>query len=157
MNIQVFDTSNQIVARVPLPQLPLITTDGMFEGAVGLPSTITTGNYSVKVQTDRYLRKLVPGIQQIVAGQQVSVTPVQMIAGDTNNDNVLNVLDYNALLDCGYGELNPLPMNDPNSTFNSSNCQVHQPTADVDLNDDGIINSTDYNLFLRELSVQNGD
>jgi hypothetical protein len=129
----------------------------MFEGAVGLPSSVKTGNYSIKVQTDRYLKKLVPGIQQIVAGQQVSVTPVQMIAGDTNNDNVINVLDYNAMLDCGYGALNPLPMNDPNSAFHSTNCQIHTPAEDVDINDDGIINSTDYNLFLRELSVQNGD
>jgi hypothetical protein len=80
-----------------------------------------------------------------------------LVTGDTNNDNVLNILDYNALLDCGYGELNPLPINDPNSTYNSKECQVHTPTEDVDLNDDGIINSTDYNLFLRELSVQNGD
>jgi hypothetical protein len=156
LNIQVFNTNNQSVASSAAP-VTYNSTDGMFEGAVGLPSTVVTGNYSVKIQTNRYLRKLVPGIAQVVAGQQVTVSPVQMIAGDTNNDNVLNVLDYNALLDCGYGELNPLPMNDPNSTFHSSNCQVHQPTEDVDLNDDGIINSTDYNLFLRELSVQNGD
>jgi hypothetical protein len=156
LHIEVFDTNNSLVASSSSP-VTYNNTDGMFEGAVGLPNTVTTGNYSVKIQTDRYLRKLVPGIQQVVAGAQVSVAPVQMIAGDTNNDNVLNVLDYNALLDCGYGQLNPLPMNDPNSAFNSANCQIHAPAQDVDLNDDGIINSTDYNLFLRELSVQNGD
>lgn len=156
LQITVYDTNNQVVASSSSP-VTFNSTDGMFEGGVGLPSTVKTGNYSVKIQTDRYLRKLVPGIQQVVAGQQVSVTPVQMIAGDTNNDNVLNVLDYNAMLDCGYGQLNPLPMNDPNSAFHSTNCQVHTPPEDVDINDDGIINSTDYNLFLRELSVQNGD
>jgi len=156
LKIQVFDTNNKEVADSAAP-VTFDNASGMFIGAVGLPSSVKTGNYSVKVQTDRYLKKLVPGIQQIVTGQEVSVTPVEMIAGDTNNDNVLNVLDYNALLDCGYGELNPLPMNDPNSSFHSSNCQVHTPTEDVDINDDGIINSTDYNLFLRELSVQNGD
>jgi len=156
LKVTVFDTSNQVVANSTSP-VTYNSADGMFEGAVGLPNSVKTGNYSVKIQTNRYLKKLVPGIQQIVAGQNVTVTPVEMITGDTNNDNVLNVLDYNAMLDCGYGELNPLPMNDPSSTYISADCQVHSPTEDIDLNDDGIINSTDYNLFLRELSVQNGD
>lgn len=156
LNIQVFDTNNQIVASSSAP-IAYDSSAGTFVGEVGLPSTVPSGEYSVKVQTDRYLRKLVPGIQQIVADQVTTVPTVRLIAGDTNNDNVLNVLDYNALLDCGYGELNPLPMNDSNSTFHSQACQVHAPAEDADLNDDGIINSTDYNLFLRELSVQNGD
>lgn len=156
LSIQVFNTSNQIVASSSSP-VTFDATSGTFIGAVGLPSSVKSGNYSVKVQTDSYLRRLVPGIQQVVAGQETMVAPVQMIAGDTNTDNVLNVLDYNALLDCGYGELDPLPMNDPNAVFNSSDCQIHTPAQDVDVNDDGVINSTDYNLFLRELSVQNGD
>ncbi|HWY79070.1 MAG TPA: hypothetical protein VNW29_01805 [Candidatus Sulfotelmatobacter sp.] len=156
LNVTVFNTSNQIVASSSSPVV-FDSGTGTFIGAVGLPQSVQSGNYSIKIQTDRYLRKLVPGIQQIVSGQMTQVTPVQMIAGDTNNDNVLNILDYNALLDCGYGQLNPLPMNDPNSTFHSAACQVHTPSEDVDINDDGIINSIDYNLFLRELSVQNGD
>ncbi|HSX08833.1 MAG TPA: cohesin domain-containing protein [Candidatus Saccharimonadales bacterium] len=156
LQITVYDTTNKVVANSQAP-VTYDVTSGMFIGAVGLPSSVQTGNYSVKIQTDRYLRKLVPGIQQVVSGQQVTVAPVQLIAGDSNNDNVLNVLDYNAMLDCGYGQLNPLPMNDPNAVYNSTNCKVHTPTEDIDINDDGIINSTDYNLFLRELSVQNGD
>jgi hypothetical protein len=156
LNIQVFDTNNQAVASSTAP-VTYDSSTGTFVGSIGLPSSVKTGNYSVKIQTNSYLRRLVPGIQQIVAGQATQVASVQMIAGDTNTDNVLNVLDYNAMLDCGYGQLNPLPLNDPNSTFHSSNCQVHTPPDGVDVNDDGIINSVDYNLFLRELSVQNGD
>jgi hypothetical protein len=154
--IQVFNTNNQAIASSSAP-LTYDSSTGMFVGEIGLPSTVPSGQYSIKVQTDRYLRKLIPGIQQIVANQATAVPQVRLIAGDTNNDNVLNVLDYNALLDCGYGELNPLPINDANSTFHSQACQVHTPPEDVDLNDDGLIDSTDYNLFLRELSVQNGD
>jgi len=155
LKVEVFNTSNQIVASSSAP-ITFSSDAGTFDGAVGLP-TVQSGEYSVKIQTNRYLRKLVPGIQQIVSGQVTKVTAVRLVSGDTNNDNVLNVLDYNALLDCGYGQLNPLPMNDSNSTFHATACQVHSPPEDVDLNDDGIINSTDYNLFLRELSVQNGD
>ena len=160
LKVQVANTSNQIVASSSA-SVTYDSASGMFLGAVGLPSTLPSGNYSVKIQTDRYLWKLVPGIQQIVTGQATQIPPVQMIAGDTNNDNALSALDYNALLDCGYGELNPLPINDPNSTFHSQACQAHNqpnaPVEDIDINDDGVINSTDFNLFLRELSVQNGD
>lgn len=156
LDVQVFNTNNNIVASTTA-NIEYDTGSGDFLGSVGLPTSVTSGNYYVKVQTDRYLRRLIPGIVQIESGQQTKVPVVNLIAGDTNNDNVLNILDYNALLDCGYGEINPLPMNDPNSTFNSKACQVHQPAQDVDINDDGVINSTDYNLFLRELSVQNGD
>jgi hypothetical protein len=156
LNVQVYDTNNNIVASSSAP-INYDTNAGAFDGAVGLPTTVASGNYYVKVTTDSYLRKLVPGIQQIVSGQTTQLPSVELVAGDTNNDNVLNILDYNALLDCGYGDISPLPINDPNSTYNSTACQVHQPSIDVDSNDDGIINSTDYNLFLRELSVQNGD
>ena len=79
------------------------------------------------------------------------------MAGDTNGDNALNILDYNAFLDCGYGVLNPLPINDANSYFNKKICQNHPPTENIDIEDNGLVNSYDYNLFLRELSVQNGD
>ncbi len=156
LNVQVFDTNNAIVASSSAP-VTYDSSTGTFLGSVGLSSSVPSGNYYIKVQTERYLRKLMPGITQLVAGQTTQVPSARLITGDTNNDNVLNVLDYNALLDCGYGEINPLPINDPNSTFNKSACQVHQPAQDIDLNDDGIVDSTDYNLFLRELSVQNGD
>lgn len=156
LNVQVFDTNNNLAASGS-GNINYNSTSGTFLGAVGLPATVQSGDYYVKVQTDRYLWKLVPGIIQITSDQTTKVPSVQLVNGDTNNDNLLNIIDYNALIDCGYGEINPLPMNDQNSTYNSSACQVHQPTQDVDLNDDGIIDSTDYNLFLRELSVQNGD
>ncbi len=154
--VQVFDTNNNLVASAA-GTVTYSSIPGTFLGTIGLPATVQSGNYYVKVQTDRYLRKLVSGIVQIAANQTTKVTSVQLVNGDTNNDNVLNILDYNALLDCGYGEINPLPLSNSSSTYNSSACQIHQPAQDVDLNDDGIINSTDYNLFLRELSVQNGD
>lgn len=155
-DVQIINTDNQIVAS----GTAAITYDpgtGTFTGKMGLPNNITAGNYNIKVKTDRYLRRLVPGVQQIKALQDNVVATAQMVAGDTNNDNFLNVIDYNAFLDCGYGELNPLPMSDPNAKYNTANCQVHTPHEDVDINDDGIVNSYDYNLFLRELSVQNGD
>lgn len=156
LNVQMFDTNNNLVASTSAP-IQYTNSSGEFLGDVGLPGTVSSGDYYVKIQTDRYLRRLIPGIVQVVSNKVTQIPAVNLVAGDTNNDNVLNILDYNALLDCGYGDINPLPISDPNSTFNTSACQVHQPAQDLDVNDDGIVNSTDYNLFLRELSVQNGD
>ena len=153
--VEIYDINNQVVASGSAPVT--FTADGTFVGAVGLGSDVPSGNYNVKVTTDRYLRRLVPGIHQIEADKVNELPETQMIAGDTNGDNFLNVLDYNALLDCGYGLLEPLPMADANAPYNSQECQIHTPAENVDIDDNGYINSFDYNLFLRELSVQNGD
>jgi hypothetical protein len=159
LDVQIFDSNNQLVSSVSAPTAINYEgpTVGGFAGSVDLGPSFPSGKYNIKVKTDRYLRKLVPGIFTIENKQVTNVADVAMIAGDTNGDNFLNVLDYNALLDCGFGNISPLPMADPNATYNSTNCKGH-PTAElVDVNDDGVINGPDYNLFIRELSVQNGD
>ena len=155
LDVEVYDTNNQIVASTSAA-VTYDSATGTVIGALGL-GTIPAGNYNFKIKTDRYLRRLVPGIAQIKVNEANPLPATQMVAGDTNGDNFLNILDYNALLDCGYGELNPLPAADPNSKFNTTQCSVHTPVENVDLDDNGVVNSYDYNLFLRELSVQNGD
>lgn len=156
LQVEVFNTDNQIVASASAP-VNYDPATGTFTGKMGLGQNVTSGNYNVKVKTDRYLRRLVPGILQIQANVENEVPDTQLVAGDTNGDNFLNVIDYNALLDCGYGELNPLPQADANSKFNTQECKAHAPVINVDIDDNGVVNSYDYNLFLRELSVQNGD
>jgi hypothetical protein len=156
LNILVFDASNHVVANTFMPII-YDRASGSFIGSLRLDDTIPAGNYTIKIKTDRYLRKILPGVQQIKRGQDNAFKDIQMIAGDANNDNLLNVLDYNALRDCGYGQLNPLPNIDSKSVFQSTACQAHAPAENVDLDDNGTINAFDYNLFLRELSVQKGD
>ncbi|MBI4096799.1 MAG: VWA domain-containing protein [Candidatus Levybacteria bacterium] len=97
------------------------------------------GVYTIKVKTQKYLRTLVPGTHNIKNGEGYAVPQFQMVAGDVNGDNLLNVLDYNILTDC-YSDLKqPLSCPDPNKKFIS------------DLTDDGKVNAFDYNLFIREL------
>lgn len=154
--VEIFDANAQLVTS----KTGTITYDaqnGNFKGTVGLGTNFASGPYSVKVKSDQYLRRLVPGIQTITSGQNNAIPVVQMVAGDTNGDNTLDILDYSALLDCGYGDINPLLMTNSSSTFKQLVCQIHSPAANIDLDDNGIINSFDYNLFLRELSVQSGD
>lgn len=156
LQVEVYNTDNQLVASTSAP-VNFDPATGTFTGKMGLGQNVGAGNYNVKIKTDRYLRRLVPGILQIQTNVENEVPDTHLVAGDTNGDNFLNVIDYNALIDCGYGELNPLPQADPNSKFNAQDCKAHAPVINVDLDDSGVVNSFDYNLFLRELSVQNGD
>lgn len=156
LSVQIFNSQNQQVTNTTTPII-YDANAGDFTGQLDLGPSFPAGNYNIKVKTDSYLRKLVSGIINIQQLQDNPVTQTALVAGDINGDNILNVLDYNALLDCGFGDIEPLPMADPNSTFNAQVCQAHTPAANVDLDDNGIINSADYNLFIRELSVQNGD
>ncbi len=130
---------------------------GDFIGTVPVPNVVGNGSYNITVKTDKYLRKLVSGIQNLRLYQMNTLPKITLTAGDVNGDNKLDLLDYNILLECGYGTIDDLPMTDPNSLFNSPTCQEDQANAaNADLNDDGIIDSQDFNLFIRELSVQNG-
>ena len=61
-----------------------------------------------------------------------------------NNDNKLDILDYNTLIGC-YSDLAA-----------ATSCNYTQKTAS-DLNDDGTVNQFDYNLFLRETAIQPGE
>jgi hypothetical protein len=156
LEVEIIDSNNQVVATTAGAVIYDSGSES-FKGTLDLGASFPTGNYNIKLKTDRYLRRLVPGIQAIENLKENDIPQVDLIAGDVDGDNVLNVLDYNAFLDCGYGELDPLPLTDPNAIFNNESCQIHNPALNTDVDDNGIINSSDYNLFLRELSVQNGD
>jgi M6 family metalloprotease-like protein len=118
---------------------------GNYTGQVQAGSLIQDGNYTVKVKTESYLRRTAPGIHMITNGTVTTIPSVALIAGDTNNDNVMNILDYNEIIDC-YSDNLP-----------ARNCSDPMKKQRTDLTDDGDVNQFDYNLFLRELNVQNGD
>lgn len=156
ITVTIYDSNDQIVVTTP-GKVNYDPDSGTYKGQVAIGTNFSTGSYSLKIKSDRYLRKLYRGVLTITRAQNNVITPLDLVAGDTNNDNTLNMLDYSALLDCGYGEVNPLPMSNSSSSFAKQSCQVHSPAANVDVDDNGTINAYDYNLFLRELSIQNGD
>src|SRR5579885_377354 len=143
VSVQVLDTKNNQVASAE-GTVVFNSTSGNFTGTVDLGTGFQTGDYLVKVKTDQYLTALVPGIQAITAGQTVQLPQTSLIAGDINNDNVINILDYNILMGC-YSDL--LPATDCTGT----NAVL------ADLNDDGHVNELDYNLFIRELTTRGGE
>lgn len=142
-DITVFTLSNQLIAS-GTGTITYESSSGSYKGDIPIQNGFPTGKYLVKVKADTYLRRQVTGVQDIVAGQKSTITTVPLVAGDVNNDNSLNILDYNALLDC-YSDLSAAP-----------NCTAAEKSVKTDLNDDGKVDQVDYNLFIREIATQPG-
>ena len=142
VTVQVFDNNNSQVGGDVTGTVTFNSSTGLFMGTIDgstALSSLTTGDYTVKVKSDRYLRKLVPGIQKITAGGVNTLPQTNLIVGDINGDNVLDIIDYNLFLGC----YNVSPV--------SSSC------TNSDLNDNGFVDGIDYNFFVRSLSQQQGD
>ncbi len=123
------------------------STIGRFTGTVGLAQT-ASGNYIVKVKSLGYLKRRIPGITSLVAGQTHNATQVNLVTGDLNGDNRMDIADYNILNDCIFA---------PASTHGAVCGQNPDYATMSDLNDNGVKNILDYSLFVRELIVRDGD
>ncbi|HVA96989.1 MAG TPA: VWA domain-containing protein [Candidatus Acidoferrales bacterium] len=142
-DIQIFTLSNQQIAG-GTGTLTYNQTNGDYTGNVPISAGFPTGQYIIKVKTNTHLRRQIQQIQSITAGTVNTITSVALVAGDVDNNNVLNILDYNLLLGC-YSDLTA-----------ATNCADSTTQTNSDLNDDGAVNQIDYNLFIRELSTQPG-
>ncbi|HSX09117.1 MAG TPA: VWA domain-containing protein, partial [Candidatus Saccharimonadales bacterium] len=140
---QVFDTNNNLVATAS-GDINYSSASGSFVGTVYTSTALADGNYTLKVRSGFHLTRRVPGVSHLIPNQVNQIPTVELVAGDANNDNRLDILDYNLMIGC-YSDLSP-----------AVSCDVAtKPTTDF--NDDGAVNQFDYNLFLRELSTQPGD
>ena len=143
-NIELYNTSNQLIGQGH-EGLIYNTNQGNFQGAVGIyPNTFPTGKYYLKIKTDYHLKKQVSGILSITAGQSNIIPAITLVTGDSDNNNQLNILDYNRLLDC-YSDLTK-----------AATCDADKKNS-TDFNDDSFVNQVDYNLFIREIATQPGE
>lgn len=117
---------------------------GTFEGTVTLPASLPEGPYTIRVQSKQFLRKLVPSIQNLT-GSEHTLPATVLVVGDINGDNKINILDYNEGIFACFG-----------LRANTQSCKSPPPST-ADLDDDGDVDGTDYNLFLLSLSVKEGD
>ena len=74
--------------------------NGNYSGSVDFGNSIPDGYYTVLLKEDTHLRKSVPGIIHMIPQQNNTMPTVTLVAGDINNDNVINILDYNILIGC---------------------------------------------------------
>ena len=150
LKVEVFDGQNIRVAN-GTGNVIYDKGTGLFTGTVDV-GDLATGNYSVKVKTDKYLRRLIgketnQTIQHITAGLTPNPMPQStLVIGDIKNDNHLNMDDYNVYYSC-WGD-----------RAGSSTCP---DPSKVDLNDDGVtdsrINLKDYAWLFYSFEVQEGD
>jgi Mg-chelatase subunit ChlD len=140
----VYNINNQLVSSAS-GQLTYSEANGNYTGTVRTTSPLTAGPYNIRVGTERHLIRRLPGIQNIASASANSLPAVHLVTGDINDDNKLNILDYNILIDC-YSDNLPAP-----------NCSDPTKKKISDTNDDGLVNQTDYNLFLREIANQPGE
>lgn len=115
---------------------------GDFNGNVNISSLNLSGNFLLKIKSDKFLKKQYDGIVTIEKGKTIQVNSIALVSGDINNDGQLSIDDYKVIIDC-YSDLAP-----------AKNCNESGKKLSADLSDDGRVNQDDYNLFLRELSVQ---
>jgi hypothetical protein len=73
---------------------------GLYLGKIDLGNNFTSGVYLIKVRMDNTLWRQIPGIQNITAGTINETQTSSLISGDLNQDNEINLLDYNILLTC---------------------------------------------------------
>lgn len=144
-NIRVkFYNESNVLSAITNGQITYSSESGSFKGTISIPTTVSPGNYTLKVKTNQHLTRRIAGIINIQQGQTIVLPLSTLTTGDANDDNMISILDYNILVDC-YSDL----------TAAVACTEEKKPMADF--NDDGQVNSTDYNLFLRELSQQSGD
>ncbi len=141
--IEVYNDQNQLTATTEA-MITYASSSGSFVGSANI-GVATTGNYTVKIKTEQHLKNQFAGIQKISAGRTIDLAPVSLVTGDVNNDNKLDILDYNILYGCYTSDLMPTPRNCPGTN-----------STKADLDDEGKVNLFDLNLFIRELSVQSG-
>lgn len=143
ITVSVYDDQNQLT-DTKSGLMTYDTVSGSFKGFVDVGNTLQSGVYTIRVKEGTHLRRLVPGIQQITQQTTNILPPFALVAGDVNDDNTINILDYNLLVGC-YSDLLP-----------AVSC-TDENKIKTDLNDNGAVNQFDYNLFLREITVQAGN
>jgi len=143
IDITIYDANNQLIANSSSP-VDFNSQSGSFPGIHQLGSGFPTGKYSVLVSSPGYLTRKIPRIVTITNAGEVDLGKIHLVSGDVDLNNALNILDYDLIIGCytDYAPPESCTTADRNST---------------DINDDGTVNQFDYNLFLRELSVQFGD
>lgn len=111
-----------------------------YAGYVIIPN-VAPGNYQIKVRLDGTLYKVIPGVFNLSDKQSVNTPTVKLVTGDFNQDQVLDLLDYNIMLACVQKK--------------PACSQAMQILSD--LNSDGKITEADYSIFIRQFDIREGD
>lgn len=116
-----------------------------------LSSLLPDGTYNVFVEGSPFLITQYPGSVSVKKGQTTNLTSPNfyMITGNINNsdqsENKIDILDYNVLISCSIFSKSTV-LCDSNNNYSKWS----------DLNNNGVIDQSDYTLWLREFANQQG-
>lgn len=136
VNVQVYNTSNIQVANIWNNNV-YNSIPGAFVDFADLGPNFPAGIYYARIRMNNTLSQvdyginIVQGLETFVPLQTITVAGINAVrAGDIDNNNQLDILDYNDLISC----------------FNNKPCNFHNQ---ADLNRDGSVTGVDYTIWLR--------
>lgn len=141
VTVSAFDANNQLASSGQGTVIYSSSTN-TFSGTINL-TNITSGNYTMTVKMDNFLSARSVGFQTVTTGTPISLPQVSVITGDIDNDDQLDILDYNILISCFGSKL----------ALSSCSAPITTQSPGADINDDGKVDGIDYNLLIREFSV----
>lgn len=142
LSLLITDANNNLVASSS-SVITYASGSGNFLGTVNIDA-IQSGSYRLNIKIPGFLSTTLPGFLALPLSANISIAPLHLVAGDTNNDNQLDILDYNNIVSC-FGS---------KQTSSACTAAPDASSSNTDIDDDGIVSGSDYNLFLRELSTQ---
>ncbi len=146
VSVQVIDSSDHPVGDLKIGTIAYQTASasGRFTGTVNMGS-LQPGNYYFKIKTDRYLKRKTSLVAVTASTTTYDIAQLSLIPGDINGDNKIDISDYNIILNCFVNDDGTTPQECGNDKLNA------------DLDDNGIVDGVDYNIFISSLSTKEGD
>lgn len=110
----------------------------LFRGVIHF-GPVDYGTYFIKILSEHMLRETVLPTFQILDPTRLNIMPqVTLLQGDVNDDNVIDINDYNIALVC----------------FRDNKCE---DKTLIDFSDDGVADIVDYNILLHNYWESQGD
>src|SRR5205823_2478628 len=99
------NTPQQLTGQITFSGITSATVNGpILITGTNPVNSFTTGNYLVKIAIDGFLQRRIPQIVHITQGQTTQFPTVNLVNGDIVSTgasaNQLDILDYNALVNC---------------------------------------------------------
>lgn len=136
VTVGIYDMKNQLVKEGN--GFIIYDRINLFKGTIHF-GPVNNGMYFIKIQSPRVLKEIArPTFQILDSGRLNFIPEVAFMQGDINDDNKIDITDYNLALPC----------------FQDKRCQDKEL---IDFNDDGTANIIDYNILLRNYRQFQGD
>lgn len=134
-----YNSSDVIVKQMEVQ----LTYNGSLYAGTANASSVPLGPYAVRLKSNNSLLAIIPGVITLQKDKTVSTQQITLVTGNIDDNsgyhNVLDIMDYNAMLKCYSGKC------------------TGSEKQQADLNDDGNIDAKDVNILLRAFATRNSN